>query len=81
VLLHGEESSAWPVFEYATLQGYHARIGLEDVLTNPDGSLTDGNADLVRHANWIRARGGPKATRSARGGAKSAPQRRLARLR
>jgi uncharacterized protein (DUF849 family) len=81
VLLHGEESSAWPVLEYATLQGYHARIGLEDVLTNPDGSLTDGNADLVRQANWIRARGGPKATRSARGGAKTSPQRRLARLR
>lgn len=71
VLVHGEETSAWPVFEYATLQGYHARIGLEDVLTNPNGSLTSGNADLVRHANWIRARGGPKA----------APPRRLARLR
>jgi uncharacterized protein (DUF849 family) len=85
VLLHGEETSAWPVFEYATLQGYHARIGLEDVLTNPDGSLTEGNADLVRHANWIRARGGPMASRGgsngARGGSKPAPQRRLARLR
>ncbi|HEY9416803.1 MAG TPA: 3-keto-5-aminohexanoate cleavage protein [Pseudonocardia sp.] len=78
VLLHGEDASAWAVLEYATLQGYHARIGLEDVLTNPDGSPTDGNAELVRHANWIRARGGPKAAHDR---PKSTPSRRLARLR
>ena len=63
VLLHGEDASAWSVLEYAVGQGYHARIGLEDVLTNPNGSATEGNADLVRHANMISARGGPRACR------------------
>ncbi|MDQ2709735.1 MAG: 3-keto-5-aminohexanoate cleavage protein [Actinomycetota bacterium] len=61
VLLHGEENSTWAVLEYATAHGYDTRIGLEDVLTNPDGSVTGGNADLARHAQGIRARGGPRA--------------------
>jgi uncharacterized protein (DUF849 family) len=61
VLVHGEDASAWPVLEYAVGQGYHARIGLEDVLTNPDGTVSAGNADLVRHAKLISARGGPRA--------------------
>jgi len=66
VLLHGEESTAWPVLEYAAEMKLHTRIGLEDVLTNPDGSQTAGNADLVQHAQAIRARGGPRAGGSDR---------------
>lgn len=61
VLLHGEESSAWSVLEYAAEMNLHTRIGLEDVLTNPDGQVTAGNAELVRHALAIHARGGPPA--------------------
>ncbi len=74
VLLHGEESSAWAVLEYAAAMGLDTRIGLEDVLTNPDGRPTAGNADLVAHALQVHARGGRSR------GADREP-RRLARLR
>jgi uncharacterized protein (DUF849 family) len=61
ILLHGEETSAWSVLEYAAAMNLHTRIGLEDVLTNPDGRVTAGNAELVAHAQAIRRRGGPPA--------------------
>lgn len=54
ILLHGEESGAWPVFEYALRMGIHRRIGFEDVLVRPDGWLATGNDDLVRAALAIR---------------------------
>jgi uncharacterized protein (DUF849 family) len=50
VLLHGEGTSAWPVFGVAAREGLQARIGLEDSLVLPDGSPARGNADLVRAA-------------------------------
>lgn len=75
ILLHGEESSTWPVLEYAAAMNLHTRIGLEDVLTNPDGSVTAGNADLAQHAQAIRARGGPRA------GERAAEHHRLVRQR
>jgi uncharacterized protein (DUF849 family) len=46
-LLHGQESTAWPVLEAALLRGYDTRIGLEDTLTLPDGSIAIDNAHLV----------------------------------
>jgi uncharacterized protein (DUF849 family) len=53
VLLHGEGTSAWPVFDVAVLEGLQARIGLEDALVLPDGSPASGNADLVTVARVL----------------------------
>jgi uncharacterized protein (DUF849 family) len=50
VLLHGEGSSAWPALRYATELALPTRIGLEDTLVLPDGSVAADNAALVRHA-------------------------------
>ena len=50
ILLHGEEGSAWPVFDLAVERGLASRIGLEDTLLLPDGSTAPGNAALVRAA-------------------------------
>lgn len=50
VLLHGEERSAWPALALAREWGLDTRIGLEDVLTLPDGHPATGNVDLVRAA-------------------------------
>ena len=55
VLLHGEGTSAWPVFGVAVREGLQARIGLEDSLVLPDGSPARGNADLVRAARALTA--------------------------
>ncbi|WP_078315617.1 3-keto-5-aminohexanoate cleavage protein [Mycobacterium sp. D16Q16] len=57
VVLHGEDSSAWPVLDLAVARGVAARIGLEDTLRLPDGSLAAGNAELVAAA---RARMGKR---------------------
>jgi uncharacterized protein (DUF849 family) len=56
VLLHGEATYAWPAFRHAVALGLQARIGLEDVLTLPDGTRAADNATLVAAA---RALGGP----------------------
>jgi beta-keto acid cleavage enzyme len=50
VLLHGEEGSAWPVLAFAARLHCDTRIGLEDVLTLPDGTTPRSNADLVTAA-------------------------------
>ncbi|MDF2509942.1 MAG: hypothetical protein K0Q52_3801 [Microbacterium sp.] len=50
ILLHGEEGSTWPVFDFAVELGLDVRIGLEDTLLLPDGSSAPGNAALVRAA-------------------------------
>lgn len=50
ILLHGEEDSAWPAFDLAVELGLDTRIGLEDVLTLPDGRPASTNAALVRAA-------------------------------
>ena len=49
-LLHGEEAATWAVIADARSRGIPFRIGLEDVLTLPDGSPAPGNAALVRAA-------------------------------
>jgi uncharacterized protein (DUF849 family) len=54
-LVHGEDVAAWPVLRHAVALGRDTRIGLEDTLLRPDGSVADGNADLVRIAAAIRA--------------------------
>jgi uncharacterized protein (DUF849 family) len=55
ILLHGQESSAWPALRRAAELGLQARIGLEDVLALPGGALAPDNAALVAAA---RALGG-----------------------
>lgn len=50
LLLHGEERSTWPTLRLAQRWGLDTRIGLEDTLTLPDGSVAPDNAALVRAA-------------------------------
>jgi uncharacterized protein (DUF849 family) len=50
LLLHGEGSSCWPVLQYAAERGLATRIGLEDTLELPDGSIALDNLALVRAA-------------------------------
>lgn len=50
VLLHGEEGSAWLLVAEAIRLRLDTRIGLEDVLTMPDGSRASSNAQLVATA-------------------------------
>ncbi|MFC7306882.1 3-keto-5-aminohexanoate cleavage protein [Streptomyces monticola] len=50
VLLHGEESGAWPVLRLALRLGLPTRIGIEDVLVLPDGRPAASNAELVAAA-------------------------------
>lgn len=54
-LLHGRETTAWPLVIEAARRGFDTRIGLEDVLTLPDGSPATGNADLVKAARRLIA--------------------------
>jgi uncharacterized protein (DUF849 family) len=50
LLLHGEGSSCWPALQYAANRGLATRIGLEDTLELPDGSIALDNLALVRAA-------------------------------
>ena len=50
LLLHGQNASTWPVLREAIARGLDTRIGLEDTLHLPDGTLATSNADLVAHA-------------------------------
>lgn len=50
VLLHGLDESCWPLLEHAGVRGVQTRIGLEDTLALPDGTVAAGNADLVSAA-------------------------------
>ena len=54
-LLHGMNATAWPLLDAALARGYDTRIGLEDVLVLPNGTLAHDNAHLVAAA-WERAR-------------------------
>jgi len=49
-LLHGNDSTCWPLILHAGRLGLSTRIGLEDTLTGPDGEPAVDNADLVRLA-------------------------------
>jgi uncharacterized protein (DUF849 family) len=57
-LQHGMGQETWGVLAAAFDSGYDVRIGLEDVLTLPDGASAIDNADLVTAAvRMARARG------------------------
>ena|SRR5256885_1952695 len=47
-LQHGNGDAAWILLADALRRGIDTRIGLEDTLRDPDGTLTEGNASLVR---------------------------------
>jgi uncharacterized protein (DUF849 family) len=53
LLLHGEGSSCWPAVRYAAERGLATRIGLEDTLELPDGSIAPDNLALVSAARDI----------------------------
>jgi len=50
IILHGLNRTAWDFIEVAARRGYGSRIGLEDVLSLPDGSQAKGNGELVAEA-------------------------------
>jgi len=51
ILLHGENESAWPALDLAAAWGLSSRIGFEDTLRLPDGTLAASNAELVAAAH------------------------------
>jgi uncharacterized protein (DUF849 family) len=53
-LLHGFGPTTWPLIDIAIVRRYETRIGLEDTLILPDGSLARDNANLVRVARGRR---------------------------
>ncbi|MEM9778035.1 MAG: 3-keto-5-aminohexanoate cleavage protein, partial [Chloroflexota bacterium] len=54
-LLHGFDSTAWPMLVEAKKRGYDSRVGFEDTLFLPDGSAAKGNAGLVECAIHLLA--------------------------
>jgi uncharacterized protein (DUF849 family) len=56
VLLHGLDESCWPLLEHAGVCGVQTRIGMEDTLRLPDGSITPDNAALVSAAVRLLSR-------------------------
>ncbi|MDX3975136.1 3-keto-5-aminohexanoate cleavage protein [Shinella sp.] len=57
VLLHGSDATVWPFVEKARERRWSTRVGLEDGKHLPDGTVAEGNADLVGAAVAIfRAR-------------------------
>jgi uncharacterized protein (DUF849 family) len=53
LLVHGENAGAWPVLRWAAVRGFTVRVGLEDVLTLPDGGPAPDNAGLVACARRL----------------------------
>ena len=49
-LQHGDGEATWILIEDAARRGLDTRVGLEDTIHDPDGSLTVGNEALVRAA-------------------------------
>jgi uncharacterized protein (DUF849 family) len=56
ILLHGLDESCWPLLEHAGVRGVQTRIGMEDTLSLPDGSIASGNAALVAAAVELLSR-------------------------
>lgn len=55
-LLHGTDTTVWPLLERAARSGYGGRVGLEDTLHLDDGSRAPDNAALVTAARTRTAR-------------------------
>ena len=52
-ILHGVDHTAWSMIPEAAARGYGTRIGFEDTLTLPDGSMAASNGVLVAEARRI----------------------------
>jgi len=50
LLLHGTEATVWPLMDEAIARGYDIRVGLEDTLVLPDGSVARDNVELITEA-------------------------------
>ncbi len=57
-LLHGLGACVWDFIALAAARGYDTRIGFEDTLKLPDGSLARSNAELVSAARRVISRVG-----------------------
>jgi len=55
ILLHGVDKTCWNLLKLALVKGYQTRIGLEDVLTLPNGKKAKDNAELLKEALLIKA--------------------------
>lgn len=55
ILLHGVDKTCWDLLKLALVKGYQTRIGLEDVLTLPNGKKAKDNAELLKEALLIKA--------------------------
>jgi uncharacterized protein (DUF849 family) len=55
-LHHGEGRATWAVLVAAARAGRHIRIGLEDTLELPDGSVAASNEAMVRAASELQRR-------------------------
>ena len=49
-LQHGDGEATWILIEDAARRGLDTRVGLEDAIHDPDGSVTTGNEALIRAA-------------------------------
>jgi uncharacterized protein (DUF849 family) len=49
-VLHGSDQLAWRLIDEAAARKYDTRVGLEDILTLPDGNPAPGNGALVAEA-------------------------------
>ena len=58
ILLHGVDRTAWPLIAEAVARAYDTRIGFEDTLTLPDGSMAASNTVLVTEARRMIAASG-----------------------
>ncbi len=47
LLLHGMEATVWPLFDLAARHGLSQRLGLEDGLTLPEGTIAGHNAAII----------------------------------
>lgn len=54
-LQHGDGAATWPLLEDAVRRRIDTRIGFEDTLLLPDGSLASSNANLVAAARALGA--------------------------
>ena len=58
ILLHGADTSAWPLLQRAVESGFSTRIGLEDVKLLSDGSVARSNTELLATAVRIAQQAG-----------------------
>lgn len=50
IVLHGLNETAWRMIDEAAARGFDTRVGFEDILTMPDGSVAPSNGELVAEA-------------------------------